>query len=148
MAIFTIIGAHAYKYDEKFNEGFSKGEEDAFKKVEENIKNYSSTKISPVVDELRTIRDAIWQLPILVNILNRCNDDETRHLFLNKNCRDKFVDYLKAIYKVFNDLYDGLYELGTPSICCSNLKESIRLTEKTKEERSEKLSKIIEGKQI
>ena len=25
LAIFAIIGAHAYKYDEKFNEGLSKG---------------------------------------------------------------------------------------------------------------------------
>ena len=143
LAIFAIIGAHAYSYDEKFNEGFSK----AFKEAERNIKEYISTKISPSISELSAIRYANKQLPDLVEILNRLTDDEIKHLFLNKRCRDQFVGCLEEIYPVIQNLNNDLHELGEPTFCCADLKECIKVINQEKRRREKKLSEIVEGKQ-
>ncbi len=143
LAIFAIIGAHAYSYDEKFNEGFSK----AFKEAERNIKEYISTKISPSISELSAIQYANKQLPDLVEILNRLTDDEIKHLFLNKRCRDQFVGCLEEIYPVIQNLNNDLHELGGTTFCCADLKECIKVINQEKKKKRKKLSEIVEGKQ-
>ena len=96
---------------------------------------------------MSTIQLANKQLPYLVEILNRLTDDEIRHLFLNKRCRDQFVGYLEEIYPVVQDLNNDLHELGSTVTCCANLKECIRLNKEERERKEKKLSEIVEGKQ-